>query len=188
MLEDQEIIQLFWNRSENAIIQTTEKYGKYCFTIAWNILYNREDSDECVNDTFLHAWNAIPPQKPGILKAFLGKITRNLALNRYESYHTLKRGAGQVSYCLEELAECIADTSDTESVVDRMALTECLNNFLATLKAEERTIFVRRYWYVCSVSDIAKDYGYSESKIKMTLLRTRNKLKEALEREGFSVS
>ena len=86
MLEDQEIIQLFWNRSENAIIQTTEKYGKYCFTIAWNILYNREDSDECVNDTFLHAWNAIPPQKPGILKAFLGKITRNLALNRLDSF------------------------------------------------------------------------------------------------------
>ncbi|MBR1931205.1 MAG: sigma-70 family RNA polymerase sigma factor [Lachnospiraceae bacterium] len=185
---DQEIIQLFWNRSENAIVQMTEKYGKYCFTIAWNILYNREDSDECVNDTCLHAWNAMPPQRPDILKAFLGKITRNLALNRYEGYHALKRGAGQISYCLDELAECIADTSSTESIVEQMVLTECLNNFLATLKAEERSIFVRRYWYVSSVSEIAQDYGYSESKIKMMLLRTRHKLKEALEREGISTN
>ena len=188
MLGDQEIVQLFWERSENAIRQTTEKYGKYCYTIAWNILYNKEDSDECVNDTCLQAWNAMPPNRPGILKAFLGKITRNLALNRYESYHAIKRGEGQTAYCLEELAECIADNADTESVVDRMVLTECLNRFLETLKAEERTIFVRRYWYVCPVSEIARDYGYSESKIKMMLLRTRNKLKEALEREGITVS
>jgi len=186
-LEDQEIIQLYWNRSENALVLSNKKYGKYCFTIAWNILYNKEDSDECVNDTFFHAWNAIPPQRPGVLKAFLGKITRNLALNRYDANHTLKRGEGQVAACLDELAECIADNTNTEEVVEGMALTECINSFLETLKEDERKIFVRRYWYVSSVSEIASDYLYSESKVKMVLLRTRNKLKEYLTNEGYVI-
>lgn len=186
-MQDEAIIRLYWERSQEAVTQTDLKYGKYCHTIAWNILYNREDSEECVNDTWLKAWESIPPHKPQILKAFLGKITRNLALNRYEKAHAQKRGDGQTAVCLEELAECIPHTWHADQVEDSMVLTKCLNRFLGTLKPEERKLFVRRYWYMSPVKEIAQDYGLGESKVKMSLLRTREKLKTALEKEGIVI-
>ena len=188
-MQDQEIISLYWNRNEDAIVQTQKKYGRYCHTIAWNILRNQEDSEECTNDTWMHAWNAIPPERPSILRAFLGKITRNLALNRYENSHAAKRGGGEVLLCLDELAECLADSSRgrTEDATDRMTLVNALNTFLQTLGTEERKMFVRRYWYMDSVREIAARYGFSESKVKMSLLRTRERLKKHLEKEGIPV-
>ena len=186
-MQDEAIIRLYWERSQDAITQTDQKYGKYCHTIAWNILYSKEDSEECVNDTWLKAWDSMPPHKPQILKAFLGKITRNLALNRYEKAHAKKRGSDQTAVCLEELAECIPQTRYADQVEDSMVLTECLNRFLGTLKAEERKLFVRRYWYMSPVKEIAQEYGISESKVKMSLLRTREKLKAVLEKEGISI-
>ena len=184
-MEDEAIVNLYWDRAQDAITQTDIKYGKYCHTIAWNILYNREDSEECVNDTWLRAWNSMPTHRPQLLRAFLGKITRNLALNRYEHQHTQKQGGGQTALCLEELSECISDKNRTEQVVDEMALTDCINRFLGKLKPEERKIFVRRYWCMSPVATIAQDYHLSESKVKMSLLRTREKLRTALEREGI---
>ena len=186
-MQDEKIIQLYWDRSQEAIRETEQKYGKYCHTIAWNILYNREDSEECVNDTWMKTWEAIPPQRPGLFKAFLGKITRNLALNRYEALHTQKRGSGRTDLCLEELADCLSGKQEQETVVDRLVLTECLNHFLEGLKPEKRKLFVRRYWYMSSVKEISEMYGVSESKVKMSLLRTRKKLREVLEKEGIPV-
>lgn len=150
-MEDKKIVDLYWLRSESAISETKTKYGKYCYTIAHNILYNIEDSEECVNDTYLRAWNSIPPHRPSMLKAFLGKITRNLALSRYKSLSAEKRNSGQVPVVLEELQDCIPGTDNTEQIIDDLALVEILNRFLGTLSPEQRKIFMRRYWYLCPI-------------------------------------
>ena len=186
-MDDQEIIDLYWARSEHAIMETEHKYGKLCHRIAWNILGNHQDSEECVSDTYLKAWSAMPPKRPAKLSAFLGKITRNLALNRYERNTADKRGGGEVSLALDELAESIPDSQTIEATVDNRALTDTLNRFLDSLPAEPRRIFLRRYWEVCSVREIADIYGISESKVKVSLFRTRGKLKAFLEKEGISV-
>lgn len=185
-MDDNQIIDLYWARSETAIWETAKKYGNYCHHIAYNILYNREDSEECVNDTWLRTWEAIPPTRPERLSAFLGKITRNLALQRYEKYNAAKRAAGQVPLALHELEECIPARENVEHVVDDLALTEILNDFLAGLSAETRRIFVRRYWHLHSVKEIAEEYRISESKVKVTLFRTRRKLRLLLEKEGIA--
>lgn len=184
-MEDQQIIELYNERSETAISETAKKYGKYCYTIAYHILYNEQDSEECVNDTYLRTWEAIPPQYPNKLSAFLGKITRNLALNRYRYYSRQKRGDGQVALALEELQECIPDSNSVEQELEEEYLIEMLNRFLYDLPREKRMIFLRRYWYLSSIQEIAVDYEMSESKVKMTLLRVRNKLKQVLEKEGI---
>ena len=184
-MEDRQIIALYNERSEAALSETEKKYGRYCRTIAYNILNNEEDSEECVNDTWLRAWEAIPPQCPESLAAFLGKITRNLALNLYKHKNREKRGGGQTMLVLDELAECVPGTDSTEETVEEVLLTEVLNGFLEELPTEKRKIFMRRYWYMSSVKEIAKDYGLSESKVKMTLLRLRSKLKTVLEKEGI---
>ena len=184
---DQEIINLYLERSEQAITQTDMKYGKYCHSIARRILADEQDSEECVNDTWLHAWNAIPPQIPQILRAFLGKITRNLALNCYESRNAQKRGSGETQVCLDELAECLSGNDPLDQMADRMALTQCLNQFLGGQKSQDRKLFVRRYWYMVPVRELALEFGFSESKVKMKLLRMRNHLKEALEKEGIDL-
>ena len=185
-MEDNQIIRLYFERSEEAIRQTEAKYGNYCHTIAYNILQNIEDSEECVNDTYWKAWGIIPPRRPKRLAAFLGKITRNLALDRYRRYTAEKRGGGEMAVALEELGECISSAESMEAHADEMMLTDILNRFLASLSAEQRKIFMRRYWYVCSVKEIADDYGITESKVKMSLLRTRNQLKAVLEKEGIA--
>lgn len=186
-MEDKQIVDLYWARSEKAISETADKYGRYCYTIAYNILHSNEDSEECVNDTYLHAWNAMPDQRPNRLSAFLGRITRNLSLKRWEKYTAKKRGAGQVPLALDELRECIPATNYTDSVADDIVLTDVLNRFLASLTAEKRNIFMRRYWYLSPVAEIASDLAISESKVKMSLLRSRNELKQLLEKEGITL-
>ncbi len=186
-MDDSRIIDLYWARSEEAIHQTSRKYGPYCRTIAWNILQDREDSEECVNDTWLQAWNAMPPQRPSLLRAFLGKITRNLALDKYRFYGAQKRGGGEPHLALEELKDCVPHPSSTGQMADDLALTEALDRFLAGLKPETRKVFLRRYWYASPIQDIAIDYGFSVSKVKTTLHRTREKLRRHLEEEGIAL-
>ncbi|MGL5255368.1 MAG: RNA polymerase sigma factor [Brevinema sp.] len=186
-MDDEQIIDLYWVRSEAAISETASKYGKYCQTIAFNILHNTEDSEECVSDTYLRAWGAMPPKRPNRLSTFLGKITRNLSLNKYEKYAAEKRGFGQVTMALDELQDCIPDAGSVEQTIEDAALVEIFNRFLATLPMNTRKIFVRRYWYLSPVKEIAADYSFSESKVKMTLLRARNELKQILEKEGITL-
>jgi RNA polymerase sigma-70 factor (ECF subfamily) len=186
-MDDQQIIDLYWARSENAISETAKKYGKYCHAIAYHILHNDEDSEECVNDTYLNAWEAMPPHRPHRLSAFLGKITRNLSLDRYKRLAAEKRGSGQVPLALNELLECVPTADSTEKVVDDLALTESLNRFLGTLSVDSRKIFLRRYWYLIPVKEIAADFSISESKVKMSLLRSRKELKQFLEKEGITL-
>ncbi len=184
-MDDKQIIELYNERSETAISETANKYGRYCYHIAYNILYNAQDSEECVNDTYLKTWETIPPQCPNKLSVFLGKITRNLALNRYKYYTREKRGGGQTFLALDELSECIPAVDNTEQATDEQELIDVLNRFLRSLPTEKRIIFLRRYWYLSSIKEIADDFGISESKVKMTLLRTRNALQQVLEKEGI---
>lgn len=186
-MEDKQIVALYWQRSERAISETAGKYGKYCYSIAYNILYNSEDADESVNDTYMGAWNSMPPNKPDILSAFLGKITRNIALNKWRSKNATKRGGGQVAAVLEELEDCIAANDSVEEQIEAMELTKVINKFLEGLKDMERRVFVCRYWYMDPVSEICNQFGYSESKVKSMLFRTRNKLQAYLEKEGISI-
>ena len=184
-MTDEQIIALYWARSERAIEETNAQYGNYIGYIAYRILRDSEDAKEIVNDTYLKAWNSIPPAKPNPLKAFLGRIARNLSINRLEANTSKKRGGGQYELILDELEECIPD--DDSEFTSSVALRDLLNAFLRTLPDEQRRIFVRRYWYMDPISVIAKDFGVGESKVKMTLLRTRDKLRDFLEKEGFRV-
>lgn len=184
-MDDKKILDLYWMRSEAAISETANKYGRYCHFIAFNILRNNEDSQECVNDVYLKAWKTIPPQRPSRLSVFLGKITRNLSLNLYKKQNAEKRGNGQIPLVLDELQECIPTADSTKQAIDELILTEILNRFLSSLPAETRKIFMRRYWYLSSVKEIAEDFHIGESKVKMLLLRSRNKLKMLLEKEGI---
>lgn len=186
-VQDHQIVQLYWDRAEDAIAQSEQKYGGYCYAIAQNLLGVREDSEECVSDTWLNAWQAMPPQRPARLAAFLGRITRNLALDRWRRTVAAKRGAGQTALLLEELAECLPAPGGAEDWLDERELTALLDRFLAGLAPQTRLIFLRRYWYGCPVRQIAADCGLTESKVKMTLLRTREKLRTVLEKEGIPV-
>ncbi len=186
-MEDNQIIDLYFARSESAIRHTDQKYGPYCRQIAYNILNDHFDSEECVNDTYLKTWNAIPPRRPSKLRLFLGKITRNLALDRFDWNHTAKRGGGELETSLEELHECIPSPVGTEETVENRELIRTLNAFLESLAPEARKLFLRRYWNLSPVKEIASFYGISESKVKMQLLRTRNALKAYLEQEGITL-
>lgn len=183
-MEDSRIIELYCSRSEDAIAQTSEKYGSYCRTVAFNVLNSREDAEECVNDTYIRVWNSIPPQKPANLRGFIGKITRNLALDRYRSSTSVKRGGDRFTASLEELSQCLGDS---ESVCDAVALKDILERFIRSLSKEQAKVFLQRYWYFCSVSEIADDVGISESKVKVMLFRIRGRLKDFLAEEGFEV-
>lgn len=185
-MEDSDIVELYWQRSEQAVSETIAKYARYLRSIAYRILYNDADSEECVNDTYSHAWNAMPPHRPQKLGPFLGKITRNLALNMYERMTAEKRGAGEVPAALDELSEVIGKET-VQAEVDAVYLTDSINTFLGTLNEQTRKIFVRRYWYMSTIGEIAEDYGISESNAKMTLMRTREKLREYLRQEGYAV-
>lgn len=186
-MDDSKIIELYWERSEQAISETSRKYGRYCHYIAYTILHNDEDADECVNDTYLRAWNAIPPHRPNRLQTFLGKITRNLSLNKWEQLSAEKRGAGQISLVLDELTECIPHDENMEKAAENLVVRDTINRFLEGLPVEMRKIFVRRYWYMSSVKEIAQVYGLSESKVTVTLFRVRKKLKTVLEKEGIAL-
>lgn len=184
-MEDQEIIALYWSRDENAIGETAAKYGGYLTNIAYNILSVRQDSEECVSDAYLRAWNAIPPKKPENLKLFLGRVTRNLALDRRKADTTKKRGGGQVVLALEELRDCVSSRETPETVLDEKYLAEKITEFLRTLPETPRKCFVLRYWYLEPVSAIAARMQLSPSKVKSLLHRTRMKLKTYLEKEGI---
>lgn len=184
-MDDEKIIDLFFQRSEQAISETSEKYGRYCHYIAFGILHSDEDAEECVNDAYIRAWNSIPPEKPEKLKIYLGRITRNLSLNRLEKLSADKRGAGQTDLILDELSDCLSSGDGTERVIDSIVIKDALDGFLSGLPVETRKIFVRRYWYMSPIKEIAEEYGISESKVTVTLFRTREKLKKALEKEGI---
>lgn len=184
-MEDSGIIRLYFARSEEAILETDRKYGPYCHRIAYNILTNEEDAQECVNDTYLAAWNRIPPQKPGILSAFLGKITRFLSIDRWRRRGSAKRGGGELTLALEELEDCVSGGHSPEDAYIAKEAAQALNRFLDTLPEEERNVFLRRYWYIEKTSAIAQRYGYSESKVTSMLHRTRGKLRAQFQKEGL---
>ena len=181
---DSKIVDLYWARSEQAISETDRYYGQYFYSIAYGILRNREDSTEIVNDTYLKAWNSIPPARPNNLRAFLGRIARQLSINRLEKNLAKKRGGGQSALALDELAECI---SDSDNDVNAAELRNAINAFLRSLPEEQRRVFIRRYWHMSTISEIANDFSMSESKVKSMLMRTREKLKKYLLREEFSI-
>lgn len=183
-MEDNAIIDLYWSRAPEAISQTHAKYGKYCRSVAGNILPDRRDVEECVNDTWLRAWNAMPQDRPGLLAQYLGRITRNLALNRWRAGRTEKRGGGQLPLVLEELEDCVS-SGDTLQTVAAAELEEAINAFLRRLPERERNIFLRRYWFADPTADIAKRYGCGEGTVRTTLFRSRKKLKTYLEEEGY---
>lgn len=186
-MEDSQLVQLFWDRDERAIPATAEVYGNYCFAVAHNILDSTQDAEECVNDTWLHAWNAIPPQRPKALSPFLARITRNLALHMLRRNRAKKRGGGEIELVFEELAECVSGRDWVEQAVDERELTRAINDFLAGLPAEKRKIFVRRYWYAERVATIAKGTGMTENRVSVTLHRLRAALRTFLEERGFRI-
>ena len=186
-MDDVKIVQLYWDRNEQAISATADKYGNYCNSIAKNILGNREDAEECVNDTYLNAWNSVPPHRPSILSTFLGKIVRNLSFNRYKHNTADKRGSGQATVILDEIADFVSDTDSVEQEIDRKELVNVIDTFLSTLSAEKRGIFIRRYWYFDNVSDIANRFGMTENNISVTLNRLRFKLHNYLLERGFEL-
>ena len=184
-MEDKEIVDLYWERSENAITETDKKYGRYCHYIAYQILSDDMDAEEIVNDTYLKTWNTVPPNRPDPLKSYVGMISNQLALNRYEEKTAEKRGGGNMPLIYHELDECIADENESEDLAESLVLRELLNRFIWSLPKKTRNIFVRRYWYASSLTDIAEDYGMNENAVAMLMFRTRRKLKEFLEKEGF---
>ena len=184
-MNDDQIVALYWQKNADAIIETDSKYGAYCFAIADNILHNMEDAEECVNDTWLNAWNAIPPQKPRSLKVFLAKITRNLSFNRFHAKTAEKRGGGEIDLVLEELAECIASESDVESAYEARELGQSVKLFIRSLPERDGNVFVRRYFFTEPVAAIAKRYGLTENNVMVILSRTRKKLKMQLIKEGY---
>ena len=186
-MEDKAIIDLYWARNEQAIFETEKKYGNYCWSIAQNILHNRADTEECVNDTWLKAWSSLPPQKPSILSAYLGTITRNLSLNRCRSASSQKRGQGIFPLVYEELEESIPDNCAVEHTVALRELGRQIDSFLRTLSQIDCCIFLRRYWYMDTTRQIAQRCHMTESGVKVNLHRTRKKLKTYLEQEGYSV-
>lgn len=186
-MEDQDIIALYFAREDAAIEASAAKYGRYCRAIAGNILHSAEDVEECVNDTWWKAWQTIPPHRPHLLSAFLGQLTRRLALDRYRRASAAKRGATEVPLALDELQECVPAHRTVEQAVDDHALTAALDVFLLTLEPGRRRMFLQRYWYLCPIADIAHSCKASESRVKMTLLRTRRQLKDYLQKEGIEL-
>ncbi len=185
-MTDSAIIEMYWQRNENAIEETNQKYGNYCFAIANNILSNKEDYDECVNDTWLKVWNAIPPKKPDRFRIFLGKITRNLSFDKYKRMNAEKR-KGEILHILDELSECVSGGNTTDEAVDMKVLGESITAFLRTIPARDRGIFIRRYFYAEAVGEIAKKYDVTANNVSAILSRTRTKLREHLKKEGFEV-
>ena len=186
-MEDREIVYLYWERNSKAIEETASKYGNYCEAIARNILGNNEDTEECVNDTYLNAWNSIPPHRPNILSTYLGKITRNLSFDRFRHKYADKRGGGEIELVLEELSECISGADSVEQEIARKELVRAINSFLDTLSQEKCNIFLCRYWYALSVSEIAKQFGMSVGNVSVTLNRIRGKLKAYLKERGYDL-
>lgn len=187
-MDDNRIIDLYFSRSEQAVTATQMKYGAYCRSIAERILVQTEDAEECVNDTWMQTWNSIPPNKPDNLRLYIGRITRNLALNHIRGQRTAKRGAGQTELILSELQDCIAEEhSSAEEVLEGKIISDAINSFLEQLAPEKRVVFVLRYWHCYSIADIAEKMQLRESKVKSLLFRLRKQLKNHLEQEGIFI-
>ena len=184
-MEDLEIINLYWQRSESAIAETAKKYTPYCQAIALNILGSAQDAEECVSDTWLGAWNAMPPQRPSVLSAFFGKLTRNLSLDRWRAGRAAKRGGGETALALEELSECVSAAGGPAQAVEDRELEALVNRFLHTLAARDCDIFLLRYWYAEPLTAIARRRGIRLNTVKTSLYRSRGKLKAYLEQEGI---
>ena len=186
-MDDAKIVQLYWDRNEQAISVTANKYGNYCTSIAINILGNREDAEECVNDTYMKAWNTIPPKRPDALGAFLAVITRNLSLDKYKYKYAAKRAQGEFALLLSELEECVPDTSCGSIRLEGEEISFVISDFLRSRNQDARRIFVLRYFYCESVKEIADKLNFSESKVKSSLFTTRNALKKHLLQEGIYI-
>ena len=186
-MEDERIVQLYWARDELAIQESAAKYGSYCHSIARNILNNPDDACECVNDTWFHAWNAMPPHRPSVLSAFFGKITRNLSFDLYRKQHRKKRGSGEIDLVLEELSECVSGKDTPENTFTAHELAEEINQFLLSLPTKKRAMFILRYWYADPVAEIAERFAVSENNVSVTLNRIRTKLKADLKERGYDL-
>ncbi len=184
-MNDADIVDLYWRRSDEAVIETQKKYGGYCYTIAFGFLGNAQDAEECVNDTWLEAWNAMPQNRPDRLGVFVGKITRALSFDRFRRGHAQKRGGGELPLVLEELRDCIPSVPSAAQAVEDAELERIVNEFLHTLPARDCNIFLRRYWYAEPLVDIARRYGLKLNTVKTILFRTRSKLRAFLETEGM---
>ncbi len=184
-MTDEQIVSRFEQRDEKAIAELQSKYGSYCASIANNILRDRCDSEECVNDAYLSVWNAIPPARPDDLRMYLAGVVRNAAIGYWRKSHAQKRGCGHIELLLEELSDVAASDSPLEKFGDTLALKDAFNVFLGSLKQEPRRIFLLRYWYMDKIEEISEKLGISESKVKVSLHRTRKKLKKHLEKEGL---
>ena len=184
-MDDMQIVELFWQRDQRAIGESEAKYGAYCRAIAHNILADAEDVREAVNDTWWQAWQAIPPQQPQILRAFLGRITRNISFNRCKAQQAHKRGGGQLAAVLEELAECVPGGEDVAAKLELQELTQALNSFVAALPADKRRIFLCRYWYTESVAEIAARFGMTAGAVSTLLHRLRGQLRLYLQEGGY---
>lgn len=184
-MDDKSIVDLYFSRDQEAITQTDKKYGHYCYRIAYNILTNKEDAEESVSDTYVAAWRAIPPRRPSVLSTFLGKITRHIAIDRWRERNASKRGGGEVPLALEELQDCVAGMQNVEMDYERKEIIKAYVKFLDALPVTERRVFLCRYWYVESIETIAEKFGFSQSKVKTMLHRTRSKLRKQLAEEGY---
>jgi RNA polymerase sigma-70 factor (ECF subfamily) len=184
-MTDVQILDLYETRSESAIAETANRYGSYCTAIAMNILHNTQDAEEAVNDAYLAAWNAIPPEQPRIFAAFLGRITRNISLDRYKAQKAQKRGGNETDLLLSELEACIPSARSVENEVDENELSKTIDSFLASIGEDDAAYFFCRYWHCESVPQIARKFGAGESKVKMSLHRTRKKLKTYLNERGI---
>ena len=182
-MEDNKIVELYWARSEDAITETASKYGQYCYTIAYNILANVEDADESVNDTYMGAWNSMPPQRPAVLSTYLGKLTRRISINRWHSNTAEKRGGGELAMSIDELSECLPANTTVEDEVEIRLLSAIISDFLRSLPDNKRRVFVCRYWYSYSIGEISELFGYSKTKTANMLSRLRRGLKTWLEEE-----
>lgn len=187
LMDDSKIVQLYWDRNEQALTATSDKYGNYCISIAKNILGNKEDAEECVNDTYMRAWNSLPPHRPNILSTYLGKITRNLSFNLYKRNTADKRGGGEVPVVLDEIVDLVSDTDDVEKEIDRRELVKAIDDFLGKLPADKRSIFICRYWYFDSISNIASRFGMTNNYVSVLLNRLRLKLHNYLLERGFEI-
>ena len=185
-MDDQAIIDLYWARAEQAVAETEKKYGTYCRTIAWNILRNRQDSEECVNDTWMRTWNSLPPHRPSVFSAYLGTITRNLSLTLLRSSLTKKRSPRGLELSYEELEEGVPDGCSVETQVDARELGRSIDRFLRSIPEKDRCMFLRRYWYMDTHREIAHRYHMTEGSVKAKLHKIRKLLKVYLEQEGFT--
>ena len=186
-MEDSDIIELYWQRDQSAIAETSEKYGKFLWNIAWNVLRSHGDAEECVNDTYLRTWNAIPPARPSAFRAWLGRITRNLSLDRWKQSRAEKRGGDGMEVLLGELDQCVPASHGVEQALEDQEIARLISAFLRTLSQEPRIMFLRRYWYGEDLADIARKLGCGQGKVKSSLFRTRKALRAYLEKEGVDL-